>query len=118
MLGLLSVGGGLAVNYLWLNPATNTSGDATGATKTQTVTSDVIDYRYGKVELEVTAAAGKIESIVEKQSTTSRGWQSAVPILHKAALEAQGTNFGNLSGATFITEAYKQALANALSKLQ
>lgn len=118
VLGLLSVGGGLAVNYFWLNPVTNTSGDATGATKTQTVTSDVIDYRYGKVELEVTATAGKIESIVEKQSTTSRGWQSAVPILHKAALEAQGTNFGNLSGATFITEAYKQALANALSKLQ
>jgi uncharacterized protein with FMN-binding domain len=118
ILSLLSVGGGLAANYFWLNPPTDTSGSAGTATKTQTVTSDVIQYRYGQVELEVTATAGKIEKIVEKQASTSRGWETAVPVLNKAAMDAQGANFGNLSGATFITEAYKQALSNALSKLQ
>ena len=118
ILSLLSIGGGLAANYFWLNPPKDNSGSATNATKTQTVTSDVIKYRYGQIELEVTATAGKIEKIVEKQATSSAGWQSAVPVLNKAAIEAQSANFGNLSGATFITEAYKQALSNALSKLK
>lgn len=118
VLGLLSIGGGLAANYFWLNPETNTSGDAGGATKTQTVTGDVIQYRYGQIELEVTATAGKIEKIVEKQATSSPGWQSAIPVLNQAALDAQKADFGNLSGATFTTKAYQEALASALSKLQ
>lgn len=118
ILSLLSIGGGLAANYFWLNPPKDNSGSATNATKTQTVTSDVIKYRYGQIELEVTATAGKIEKIVEKQATSSAGWQSAVPVLNEAAIKAQSANFGNLSGATFITDAYKQALSNALSKLK
>ena len=112
-----SIGGAFGINAIWLNPAVDTSGSADGATKTQTVKSDVIQYRYGAVELEVTATAGKIEKITELQATTSSGWESAVPILNQEAMKAQSANFGNLSGATFITEAYKQALSNALSKL-
>jgi uncharacterized protein with FMN-binding domain len=113
-----SIGGAIGINNLFLNPPTNTSGSASGATKTQTVKSDAINYRYGTVELEVTATAGKIEKITEIQATTSPGWENAVPVLNQQALASQGTNFGNLSGATFITEAYKQALSNALSKLK
>ena len=113
-----SIGGALGINAVWLNPAIDTSGSASEATKTQTVKSDVIQYRYGAVELEVTATAGKIEKITELQATTSSGWESAVPILNQEAMKAQSANFGNLSGATFITEAYKQALSNALSKLK
>ena len=112
-----SISGALGINAVWLNPAVDTSGSAAGATKTQTVKSDVIQYRYGQVELEVTATAGKIEKITELQAGTSSGYESAVPILNQEAMKAQSANFGNLSGATFITEAYKTALANALSKL-
>ena len=112
-----SILGALGINAVWLNPAIDTSGSATGATKTQTVKSDVIQYRYGQVELEVTATAGKIEKITELQASTSSGFESAVPILNQEAMKAQSANFGNLSGATFITEAYKNALSNALSKL-
>jgi uncharacterized protein with FMN-binding domain len=112
-----SISGALGINAVWLNPAVDTSGSAAGATKTQTVKSDVIQYRYGQVELEVTATAGKIEKITELQASTSSGYESAVPILNQEAMKAQSANFGNLSGATFITEAYKTALANALSKL-
>lgn len=113
-----SIGGAFGINAIWLNPAIDTSGSAAGATKTQTVKSDAINYRYGTVELEVTATAGKIEKITELQATTSRGWEGAVPLLNQEAIKAQSANFGNLSGATFITEAYKQALSNALSKLK
>jgi hypothetical protein len=112
-----SIGGALGINAIWLNPATDTSGSADGATKTQTVKSDVIQYRFGAVELEVTATAGKIEKITELQATTSPGWESAVPILNQEAIKTQKADFGNLSGATFTTQAYQQALASAISKL-
>jgi hypothetical protein len=112
-----SIGGAFGINAIWLNPAVDTSGSASGATKTQTVKSDAIQYRYGTVELEVTATAGKIEKITELQATTSNGWESAIPVLNQEALKAQKADFGNLSGATFTTMAYQQALASALTKL-
>ena len=112
-----STGGAFGINAIWLNPAIDTSGSASGATKTQTVKGDAIQYRYGVIEIEVTATNGKIESINEVQSSSSPDWQSAIPILHDAALKAQKADFGNLSGATFTTQAYQQALASALSKL-
>ncbi|MEY4436749.1 MAG: hypothetical protein RL100_213 [Actinomycetota bacterium] len=118
MLGLLSIGGGLAANYFWLNPETNTAGDAGNATKTQTVTGDAIQYRYGTVQLEITASNGKLESINDLVVETTPGWEEAVPVIHEAAMQAQSADFGNVSGATFTTEAYKQALASALSKLK
>ena len=112
-----SIGGAFGINAIWLNPQTNNSGSAESATKTQTVRSDAIEYRYGTIELEITATAGKIEKITELQATTSSGWQSAIPVLNEEALKSQKADFGNLSGATFTTQAYQQALANAISKL-
>jgi uncharacterized protein with FMN-binding domain len=32
------------------------------------------------------------------------------------AIQAQGASFGNLSGATYTTNAFKQALSSALAK--
>jgi uncharacterized protein with FMN-binding domain len=113
-----SIGGAIGINNFILNPITDTSGSASGATKTQTVKSDVINYQYGVVELEVTATAGKLEMINEVQATASNGWETAIPVLNQQALAAQGADFGNLSGATFISEAYKKALSNALAKLK
>lgn len=118
VLGLLSIGGGVAANFLWLNPNSSFGGSAKDATSSQTVTGDPIQYRYGVVQLEVTANNGKIEKIKEIHADTTAGWESAIPELNKAAMEAQSADFGNLSGATFIAEAYKEALASALSKLQ
>ena len=112
-----SVGGAIGINTLWLNPATDTNGSAAGATKTQTVKGDPVEYRYGVIEIEVTATAGKIEKITELQAGASSGYDQAFPILNEEALKAQSADFGNISGATFTTEAYKQALSSALSKL-
>jgi uncharacterized protein with FMN-binding domain len=82
------------------------------------VTGDLIDYRYGAIQLEVTATAGKIDSIKEIQASASSGYESVFPLLNEAALAAQGTDFANVSGATYASDAYKEALANTLSKLK
>lgn len=116
VLGLLSVGAGFGINQI-LNPAT-ANADASGSSGTQTVTGDTISYRYGEVQLEISAAGGKIEAITEKIATASDGYQAAFPYIHDDAIAAQGTGFSNLSGATFSSEAYREALASAISKLQ
>lgn len=112
-----SIGGAFGINAIWLNPATDTSGSAASATKAQTVKGDAIQYRYGVIEIEITATNGKIDKITEVQASASPDWLSAIPILNDAALKAQKADFGNLSGATFTTQAYQQALASAISKL-
>ncbi len=113
----LSIGGAFAINSV-LNPAV-ANGPTPTTTTAQTVTGDAIQYRYGVMQLKITEAAGKITDITELQATTSGpGYEQAIPLLHQAALSASSTNFGNVSGATFASDAYKQALASAISKLK
>lgn len=114
---LASIAGAFGINNFWLNPAIDTSGSASGTTDAKTVTGDAIEYRFGVVQLEVTARAGKIEKITELQATTTDGWQEAVPLINQAAMAAQNADFANVSGATFTSDAYREALASALSKL-
>lgn len=118
----LSIGGAVLINNQVLNPQTavvsaNTA--AGGATKnvTKTATGDAINYMYGTVQLEITQTNGKITKITEIQATANNGREAAFPYLKKYALAANGTNFGNLGGATYTTDAYKQALSSAISKL-
>ena len=112
----VSIGGGFGINAI-LNPPL-ASGSADGTTTTQTVTGDIINYRYGEVQLEVTAKNGELDSIREIVATATDGYDAVFPVLNAAALKAQSADFGNASGATFSTTAYKEALASALSKLQ
>lgn len=114
---LASIAGAFGINNFWLNPAVDTSGSASGTTDSKTVTGDAIEYRFGVVQLEITARAGKIEKITELQATTTDGWQEAVPLINQAAMAAQNADFANVSGATFTSDAYREALASALSKL-
>lgn len=114
---LASVAGAIGLNNFWLNPSADLSGSADGTTGTKTVTGDAIEYRYGVVQLEVTATDGKVDFIKEVQATASSGYMEAFPYLNEMALKAQSADFGNLSGATFSSEAYAQAFSSALSKL-
>lgn len=115
-LSALSIAGGFGVNAI-LNPATNTAGISGDVTAPQTVTGDLIDYRYGAVQLEITATAGKIDTINEVQAGASQGYEAAFPLLNEAAIAASSTDFANVSGATYSSDAYKEALVSALSKL-
>jgi uncharacterized protein with FMN-binding domain len=120
---LLSIVGGLAVNN-YLNPptaATSTttiSGGKVGATKPdKTVTSAAIPYQFGTIQLSVTRKSGKISAIDVGQSSASNGRDQAFPYLVQYAVKAQGTNFANIGGATYTTDAFKQALSSAIKKL-
>lgn len=117
VLGIASVAGGIGVNAI-LNPPTSSktvSGPTTEPDKT--VTSDRIPYEFGYVELTVTKSAGKISAIDVGTSTATDGRQQAYPLLVDEAIRAQGTQFGNLGGATYTVDAFKQALDNAIAKL-
>ena len=122
IIGLASIAGGLAVNnYLNPTPTSSTaSGGSTSGGNTKpdkTVTSDVIPYQFGQIQLSVTRKGGKISAIDVGQSTASAGREQAFPYLVDYAIKAQGTSFSNLGGATYTTDAFKAALDSAISKL-
>ncbi len=87
------------------------------ATNGGTQTGDAIRYKYGTIQLEVVKSGNSISSInLIQASTKGREWASAPGELVQLALSAQGTSFGNLSGATYTTEAFRAALDSALAK--
>lgn len=116
-LSVLSIAGGFGVNAL-MNRSHGTAGVSGDVSATQTVTGDPVDYRFGAIQLEVTATAGKIDAIKEIQAGASQGYEAVFPLLNEAALAAAGTDFANVSGATYSSEAYKEALVSSLSKLK
>jgi uncharacterized protein with FMN-binding domain len=81
-----------------------------------TQSSGSFPYRFGTISLTVTKTNGKITAIAYGNSGATGGRQGAFPYLVQYAIAAQGTNFSNLSGATYTTDTFKQALAAALAK--
>ena len=79
-------------------------------------TGDAIESGFGPVQVKVTKVSGKITEITYVQSVATHGRAAAFPYLVNYAIQANGSNFGNLSGATFTTNAFKQALESALAK--
>ena len=57
-----------------------------------------------------------IEVNLVKAGTRGSEYASVPGMLADAAITAQGSNFGNVSGATYTTNAFKQALESALAK--
>ena len=82
----------------------------------QTVASDVVEYEYGLIQLEITHQSGTIVNVSVLQGDTSYGRGDTYAALINATVAAQGTNFGNYSGATFTTEAFRSAVASATAK--
>lgn len=83
----------------------------------KTVTSDLVTYEYGVIQIGMTAVDGTLTNVEVLQGDTSFGRDQTYSALISATISAQGTNFGNYSGATFTTEAFRSAVANALGKL-
>lgn len=81
-----------------------------------TKTSDVIDYKYGVVQISITKTDNTITDVVLLQGDTSYGRDAAYTALIGATIKTQGTNYGNVSGATFTTDAFKKAVTNTLAK--
>ncbi|MDA8549918.1 FMN-binding protein [Aquiluna sp.] len=83
----------------------------------KTVVSDVISYKYGKIQISLTATSQDITGIELLLGDASYGRDVAYAALIDATVQLDGTGYGNVSGATFTTEAFKKAVSNALSKL-
>ena len=104
---------------LLVNPtAAATSGSTSGPVgKTGTATGDALPYQFGTIQLSVTKVAGKITDVGLVQASANGGREQAFSYLVTAAIESQGTGFANISGATYTTDAFKQALDSAIQKL-
>ena len=96
--------------------STSTS-TSTGTTASATSkTSSNVSYQFGDVKLEVVKKGGKITDVNCLTCTATKGRSAAFPTLISSAISANGSGFGNLGGATYTTNAFKQALDNALGK--
>ena len=94
-------------------PASSASRNATG--------SDV-QYRYGEIQIAVTASGSKITNvtILRDDATDGRSYQinsEAVPILQSETISAQSSQIDGVSGATYTSQAYEQSLQSALDQL-
>lgn len=107
-------------------PATSAgSGTVAPATTTgvRTATGQDISYRYGDIKLRVTERGSTITRIevVEEGATDPRSAQinsQAVPMLQQEAMTVQSANIDGVSGATFTSMAYQEALQSALDHLR
>ncbi len=110
-------------------PTTTAPGGSSGTAptaaandSTRSATSQLIQYRYGDIELRVTEKGTRITNIqvVSEGATDPRSAEinsQAVPMLQQQAMSAQSVNIDGVSGATFTSIAYDQALQSALDQL-
>jgi uncharacterized protein with FMN-binding domain len=101
-----------------------TESDSTSSESTATdgtYVGDVVQTRYGPMQVEVVITNGSIESATalqqpgddrESQQINAR----VIPILNDAIVQYQTVNFGNVSRATISTDSYKQSAQSALDQ--
>jgi uncharacterized protein with FMN-binding domain len=94
--------------------SSSSSGSTAGASGSKT--GGTISYKFGVVQVSVTKSGGKITDVNLIQGTATKGRDAAFPSLIKATISNNGTSFGNLSGATYTTNAFKKAVNSALAK--
>jgi hypothetical protein len=97
-------------------PGTQAPTQPTQAPVVTTLLSDVIAYKYGNIQISLTKTDGLISAVTVVIGDATNGRDEAYLILTAATIEAQGTNYGNVSGATFTTDAFKLAVENVLAK--
>jgi len=80
--------------------------------------SNAVNYRFGTVQLTVTKTGTKITDIAMDRAGATNGRAASFPYLISLALQSQNGSFDTsmMSGATYSTDAFMQALNNALGK--
>ena len=98
-------------------PTKTATTTAASVTKTSAAISYIAEKRPGVMQISVTKTGSKITDVTIISGGTEGGdWASVPGILAQAAIDAQGSDFGNISRATHTTDAFKQALESALAK--
>ncbi|MGO4122472.1 FMN-binding protein [Arthrobacter sp. YAF16] len=103
--------------------ATGTTGSSssTGAAAKAggTFTGDVVQTRFGPVQVQITVSGGTISDVTALQLTDDGGRSVqisnyAAPLLRAEVLQAQSANVQTISGATVTSDAYLTSLQAAL----
>jgi uncharacterized protein with FMN-binding domain len=86
-----------------------------------TVTGQVVQTRFGSVQVQVTISAGKITDVTALQLPNDRQRSAEIsgivePMLRSEALTAQSAQIDLISGATYTSDAYAQSLQSALDQ--
>jgi uncharacterized protein with FMN-binding domain len=95
------------------------SGTRSAAAKT--FTGDVVETRYGPVQVRITVRNGSITAANAIQYPTSEPLDQeinayAVPQLNQEVLSAQSAQIDMISGATYTSEGYLSSLQSALDR--
>ncbi|MEU4954012.1 FMN-binding protein [Streptomyces lavendulae] len=103
------------------DPVSGATAGPGGAGRTGTFTGDVIDTRYGPVQIAVTMSAGRLTAVevlqVPSGNRRDREIASyAVPRLTDEAIGAQSADIDAVSGASYTSEGYTRSLQSALDK--
>lgn len=91
-------------------PAQNSGGSA------NIQDGSIVQSGFGTVQVQVTKSDGKITAITMLLANATKGRAAVFPYLIQYAIEANSSNFANISGATYTTDAFKQSLDAALAK--
>ena len=98
-------------------PTKTATTSAASVTKTSSAVTYIAKDRQGVMQISVTKTGSKITDVTIISGGTEGGeWATVPSILAQAAIDAQGSNFGNISRATHTTDAFKKALESALAK--
>lgn len=97
-------------------PSATPTSEPSGEPVIRVIDSDEIEYKYGVVQVSVTLTDSQISGISMLQGEASNGRAAAYEMLIDATIQVQGTNYGNVTGATYTTDAFKSAIENVLSK--
>ena len=116
LLGLSVTAAYILQNHQVSTPTTNSSATSSNSAP-KTATGDAVNYQFGTIQLSVTKANGAVTAVDLVQATATAGRDQAFSYLVSDAIKANGSNFANLSGATYTTAAFKAALDSAISKL-
>lgn len=86
-----------------------------------TVTGQLVQTRFGPVQVQVTIAGGKISDVTALQLPNDRQRSAEIsqivePMLRSEALAAQSAQIDLVSGATYTSDAYAQSLQSALDQ--
>ncbi|MFI1583829.1 FMN-binding protein [Embleya sp. NPDC020630] len=114
---------------LGTEPAAGSPGTSAGpptpqgvsSTRSGTFTGDVIDTRYGPVQVAVTLVDGRITDVRVLRTPDDNGRDRqiaarSVPTLTREALAAQSARIHTVSGATYTSKGYMQSLQSALDQ--
>ena len=102
-------------------PSASSNSGSTDCSNGTVIDSATVNSRYGPIQIEATVANGAICSVTTLQEPSGDGRtnyisQQVMPWLNKQAVKV-GVDFQAISGATFTSEGYRQALQSVLDQM-